>query len=126
MSTTIEEKIAIMQAFADGKEIEVSLKGENNWKPASVPVWDWFTDDYRIKPEITLCPYTFEELQAEMAKGKVAVKNISWGHIHIIALVSHDHNEYEEILLSGGNWISYKNLLEFYQWLDGSPCGIKK
>jgi len=47
---TLEEKIAVMQAFADGKKIEfLNVNGE--WTPASKPTWDWGTYDYRVKHE---------------------------------------------------------------------------
>ena len=51
---TLKEKIEVMQAALDGKEIEFRLNEGDRWmtcnKP-SAPSWDWPYVDYRIKPE---------------------------------------------------------------------------
>lgn len=51
----IKEQIAVMQGFADGKEIQYELKDSPRWHtPISksfAPVWNWQENDYRIKPE---------------------------------------------------------------------------
>ena len=48
----IKEMIEVMQAFEDGKKIEYSVVGNNNWQPtASEPAWAWDRCDYRIAPE---------------------------------------------------------------------------
>lgn len=49
MAKTIEEKIAIMQAFADGKEIEYLFGINQNWIKCHQPLWDWVHRDYRVK-----------------------------------------------------------------------------
>lgn len=54
----IEEKIAVMQAYADGKEIEFQVKGDNRWIDATAPVWNWNAFEYRIKQDV---PRTWEE-----------------------------------------------------------------
>lgn len=51
---TIEEKIAVMQAFADGREIEVKVEGGSEWVKASAPEWNWLLFDYRVKEEISI------------------------------------------------------------------------
>ena len=48
----IHEKIAVMQAFADGKEIEFNWGG--GWQLCPKPAWDWSKLNYRIKPERTI------------------------------------------------------------------------
>lgn len=50
---TVQEKIAVMQAFADGKPIEcraASLR-DGNWTLTERPAWDWRDVDYRIKED---------------------------------------------------------------------------
>lgn len=49
--TTLQEKIAVMQAFADGKAIECSPFGPADWAPVSSPAWNWDEYDYRVKRE---------------------------------------------------------------------------
>ena len=47
------ECIAVMQAYADGKEIEYKLKhaGNADWKLNTTPGWDWSEFSYRIKSQ---------------------------------------------------------------------------
>ena len=50
--STIQEKIAVMQAFADGKRVEYRDKDTpGDWRIAAFPCWDWEDFDYRIKSE---------------------------------------------------------------------------
>ena len=63
---TLQEQIKIMQAFADGKEIEYTDKGRTDWDPSSTPLWNWYDFDYRIKPEPEIkypiwCKATFDD-----------------------------------------------------------------
>jgi len=50
-----EKAIKVMQAYADGKEIqfkrENSQKPWKDFKPGSEPIWDWYLFEYRVKPE---------------------------------------------------------------------------
>ena len=53
---TLAEKIEVMQAALDGKEIEVNFNGQGyyegvGWK-VEVYFWDWRRNDYRIKEEL--------------------------------------------------------------------------
>lgn len=48
---TIQEKIAVMQAFADGKVVESRANDEDEWGVVTGPIWDWRTRDYRVKDE---------------------------------------------------------------------------
>lgn len=46
---TTEEKIEIMQAYEDGKEIECEINSA--WYDVTNPNWNWDICDYRIKEE---------------------------------------------------------------------------
>ena len=54
------EAAAVMLAWADGKQVEYSLRGHDNWEPNEAPCWSWAGCDYRIKP--TLRPWTADEV----------------------------------------------------------------
>ena len=54
------EAIRVMQAFVDGKEVQ--LRVGDGWKGTFIPLWQWHTDDYRIKPTATLRPWTADEV----------------------------------------------------------------
>lgn len=47
------EMIAVMQAFVDGKKIEViNPREQNSWRECTwEPSWDWARCNYRIKKE---------------------------------------------------------------------------
>jgi hypothetical protein len=48
---TTKEKIEVMQAHLDGKDIECRESGEHEWENINTkePVWNWVHFDYRIK-----------------------------------------------------------------------------
>ena len=49
----LKEKIAVMQAFADGKKIEIAHSNRSAavWHASINPGWDWACYTYRIKVE---------------------------------------------------------------------------
>ena len=56
------EAIKVMQAYADGKEVEWKYPRDDEWHPADgTPVWNWLNCDYHIKPEPKIRPWTAEE-----------------------------------------------------------------
>ena len=54
------EAIRIMQAYVDGKEVEVRYAGK--WQTTNIPSWAWTDTFYRIKPTATLRPWTADEV----------------------------------------------------------------
>lgn len=52
MTTTTEEKIAIMQAFIDDPQSVEMRDSRSNWRPMirANPTWSWGFTDYRIRP----------------------------------------------------------------------------
>jgi hypothetical protein len=51
--STLEEKIAVMQAALDGAEIEWTTKECENWegKQTDSNAWNWGVFNYRVKPQ---------------------------------------------------------------------------
>ena len=49
MSKTIQEQIEVMQHFTNGGEVE--YYENKKWFKVSVPTWDWYNYDYRIKEQ---------------------------------------------------------------------------
>ena len=47
----------VMLAYADGKEIEFSDKGEKIWSNVGSPAFDWRNFCYRIKPKPAFRPF---------------------------------------------------------------------
>jgi hypothetical protein len=55
--------IKVMQAFVDGKEVEVNGMPDGSvWMPAGAPCWNWQFMEYRIKPTLTFRPWTADEV----------------------------------------------------------------
>lgn len=115
---TIQEMIAVMQAYADGKEIELAPNCYTNkiWKDTSNPAWDWNQFDYRVKEEPKqpeYIPFSFED--AEQLVGKV-IKSKDENWIELLTFFDEDYTSN----------ITYEALLRDYTFLDGSPCGKLK
>jgi len=109
-----KELLPFITAFAEGKEIEWfdGIK----WVSLPNPNWEnLYTPIVRIKPEPKYIPFTFED--AEFLIGKL-IKDKHTNSIFIIIGVNA-----VGIMITIDNYISFKNLLENYTFLDGSPCG---
>ncbi len=46
---TTQEMIEVMQAYVDGKQIGILYS--DNWEDNSAPLWNWWHNDYQIKPK---------------------------------------------------------------------------
>lgn len=59
MEKTTKEKIEVMQAYEEGKKIEMLING--NWEFIAYPHWNWGQTDYRVKEEPKYRPYVDTE-----------------------------------------------------------------
>lgn len=115
----------VMMAYAEGKDVEYSIKGYNNsWCITSTPAFNWETTKYRIKQEPTYRPFKDkDECWAEMQKhqpfGWTCGKHSMF--YEQIMLVSNTGVYYNEELEYG-----YKELLKDVTFTDGTPFGIKE
>ena len=125
-----KELLPIIQAFAEGKTIEI---GDNiGWKDLIVesPKFYCKPSCYRIKPEPKYRPFNnAEECWAEMQKHKPFgwVRGNSSGHYkHINNLYTNNISFQETEIAESGNfeW-SLSDLLESYTFADGTPFGIR-
>lgn len=48
----VDEKIAVMQAHADGRKIEAWDMFGEQWELVENPPWNWQVMTYRVKPEV--------------------------------------------------------------------------
>ena len=112
---TTKEMIAVMQAYEDGKEIELvpNCYTDKIWKDTSNPTWDWHQFDYRVKQAPEYVPFTFED--AEFLIGKT-VRCKSQDYVALIISVTKDGTSVDD----------FKPLLDDFTFLDGSPCGKLK
>ena len=114
--------LPIIQAYAEGKEIEIFDKTTKMWKTAMLPHFDCDPNIYRIKPEPKYRPFKdAEECWAEMLKHEPFgwVKSTLFKDL---ALVQRVTTLYVEI---NRDIIDYKDTLEKFTFADGLPFGVK-
>jgi len=113
------EAIRVMQAYVDGKEVEV-LYPFTQAQIATTPVWNWDANKYRIKPTAKLRPWTADEVPLGCIL-KTKSTNSVWLLI--------GRNNVGEILIAGDKYQSPEWLLREYEHsTDGGktwlPCGV--
>lgn len=117
--------LPIIQAYAEGKEIEIFDKTTKMWKTAMLPHFDCDPKNYRIKPEPKYRPFKdakecWQEMQKHQPFGWIKCKegyfNIVYVNDHYVGLADKDDSS---ILLASKN--SYQDNT-FY---DGTPFGVK-
>ena len=106
----------LIEAWGRGEEIEF-CDARGDWWVVENPHWD-STTKYRIKSQPEYIPFDFSD--AKQLIGKV-VKAKDGSVFFIIGRVG----EVSSITL-GSKKYSYRELLEEYTFLDGSPCGKLK
>ncbi len=120
-----KEQLPIIQAFAEGKEIQyrnsfnewIDIKKNEGLSFIKTPL------DYRIKPEDTYRPFkTQEECWIEMLKHQPFgwVKEISSEMLYLINGISNK----SIVIMEDIN--SFKEAMNIYEFKDGTPFGIKE
>ena len=119
--------LPIIQAYAEGKEIEIFDCTKKMWETAILPHFDCDSIFYRIKPETTYRPFKdAEECWKEMLKhnhfgwlkSKEATEDV---YFTITGLTNDTHGA---MLNSSGGW-SFLGLFDYYTFADGTPFGVK-
>ena len=119
--------LPIIQAYAEGKEIEIFDCTKKMWETAILPHFDCDSIFYRIKPETTYRPFKdAEECWNEMLKhkpfgwlkSKEATEDV---YFTITGLTNDTHGA---MLNSSGGW-SFSGLFDYYTFADGTPFGVK-
>ena len=120
--------LPIIQAYAEGKEIEIFDCTKKMWETAILPHFDCDSIFYRIKPETTYRPFKdAEECWKEILKhkpfgwlkSKEATEDV---YFTITGLTNDTHGA---MLNSSGGW-SFSGLFDYYTFADGTPFGVKE
>ena len=109
-----------MQAFADGKTIEI-YGWKNKWKEVDEPSFDIDAKYYRVKPEHECRPFkSREECWDEMSKHQPFgwVKRIDTGTFTHSSAVSQD------FILFNNEKFYREDIFDCYTFIDGAPFGI--
>jgi hypothetical protein len=121
---TLKEKIAVMQAAAEGKNIQSRFCESDDYTNDDTGIFNWQSFDYRVKPEPEpkrYRPYTLEELKGIIGKTVMSKDESTHGIITGVA------NFNSDILMSVGSFGFYVNMfLEKFVHLDGTPCGVEE
>lgn len=105
--------LPIIEAYSQGKVIEVKKK--LGWEPVEILKFGLSSDKYRIKPEVKYIPFDINTiLVGKTVKSLVSKK---------IYLITAQQTNYVFLGNESHPW-TYKNLLTFFIFLDGTPCGI--
>ena len=126
-----KELLPIIQAFAEGKEIEYYDCNDDDWIKTDTPIWA-SKINYRIKPEPKYRPFkTQEECWNEMLKHQPFgwVKSKKSGSHFSIGSVLWD-KEFDDVFVTfacdGMLGRSSKSMFEDFTFADGTPFGIKE
>ncbi len=108
--------IPILQAYAEGKVIQYRSDPDAPWNdPKPGETWGMIdhVDRYRIKPEPSYVPWTFETCPVGAV---IREKKSAWKGVIIECDEIHAH--------VGGRYYQYSTLLSDMVQLDGTPCGV--
>lgn len=126
-----KELLPIIQAFADGKAIEVRSNSKYNpgeWIETTTPTFDIKSHEYRIKPEPKYRSFKdaeecWQEMQKHKPFGWVKDKNKEDGTYVMVTKVSDGR---DDMVINGNyNW-RLDGLLKCFTFADGTPFGIKE
>uniref|UniRef100_UPI004029B0C6 hypothetical protein n=1 Tax=Prevotella sp. TaxID=59823 RepID=UPI004029B0C6 len=125
-----KEMLPIIQAFAEGKEIEFRSKGfDEEWKKVNeIPGLSYSSFDYRVKPEPKYRPFkNVDECWQEMLKHQPFgwIKSKTGGHYSMVTVVGADE-KMKSIAISGRHIWPFDETLSNYTFADGTPFGIKE
>ena len=126
---TIQEMVDIMQAYQEGKQIQIYDKIHNQWVDEE-PNWNWGLHEYRIKPNPDFVPFenTEEFLEAQRKHGGGLINILEDEVINANDIyISNNGNVYQgKDTKIGYNLYpigDLKDLFKNYKLIDHTPCG---
>lgn len=134
----VKELLPIIQAYAEGKQIEIKTKEGKSWSTLEeddIQYLDFKKCDFRIKPEPKYRPFrTVQECLSEMQKhqpfGWLKDKNKDSELRNIQALTEEMSTMTDRVYLRGirliDGWHIFEEAIEEYTFADGTPFGIKE
>lgn len=120
--TEMKSFLPILQAFAEGKEIE--SREEDKWYRVLEICNEMNPQDYRIKPEPKYLPFAnAEECWQEMLKHQPFgwLKYKKYGYFALITTI-HSGNT---LSLNGKEGWDFLHIMDNYVFADNAPFGVK-
>lgn len=120
-----KERIAVMQAYVDGKQIQYADAESEDWIDTESP--GWISEfDYRIKPEPSYRPFrNAEECWQEIQKHKpFGWVKFCGTYSAVVAVSDVDVN----VVTVNGDVVVYPFVVvkEDHTFADGAPFGVKE
>lgn len=112
---TDKEIIEVIQAHIEGKQIQYYDNVRYEWLDCedNNPCWNFYSTDYRVKPESNVRPYKDrEECWNDMQKHEP----LGW-------TIDKDNGSYVFSSVISSD-LNFESILKSYTYLDGSPFGI--
>ena len=118
-----KELLPIIQAFAEGKEIEYYDCNDDDWIKTDTPIWT-SKINYRIKPEPKYRPFeSQEECWNEMHKHP----DFGWVRLKINSSLYHiDMVGNNNLIYVDNAYKGLKAVFQSFEFTDGTPFGIKE
>ena len=126
----VKELLPIIQAFAEGKEIEIKTKEGVRWSTLEeddIQYLNFKKCDFRIKPEPKYRPFKnaeecFEEMQKHQPFGWVKNEEMKFNILCI-----RPNGTIRTVINNGiyNSWYSFKDSFRL-KFIDGTPFGIKE
>ena len=123
-----QDRIALMQAYVDGKHIQYFNNFEGKWEDTTDPRWSQGSS-YRIKPEPNYRPFkNTEECWQEMLKHRPFgwIKDKEDGHYTMVTAVDPFYDDKNYIKISGDHNWSFAETMNVFTFADGTPFGINE
>jgi len=114
-----KELLPIIKAFSEGKEIQYYDSSVHDWVIIQSPYFSGSTK-WRIKPSPNLRPFTPEECEQQVGK-VVKSKNTM-----AVTLITRYKVKTNSVCVALNDGYSPTDFLEYFTFLDGSPCGVEE
>lgn len=118
-------RTAVMQAYVDGKQIQVFNTLKRKWEDIADPRWSQ-SSRYRIKPKLEYRPFVnTEECWQETQKHQPFgwLKDKEDGHYAMVTVVG-SGGDMKCIAISGNDCWPFNETMRDYTFADGAPLGI--
>ena len=116
---SVQDKINVMQAFIEGKEIESRHVGLCEWAYSPSPLWQWGIYEYRVKQKNYRPFETIDEVfDAMKLHGGILCYEKSTKKSHWLFINA------REVIINSYT-VSFDEFLEKYIFEDETPCGVE-
>lgn len=116
-----KELLPIIQAFAEGKEIQCISEGEEDWCTIKHPTWNK-SIKYRVKPEPKYRPFNNAKEFIEALNEHGGWMRAKHSSVYFIPL----RVKFDSIASTTSTVYLYSDVLACFVFYDDTPCGIKE